>query len=130
MPEVKPLKLGAQLQVKQPRGAPFLQLPRNEAMVTVSGGGKTVAHIRTLMDADKLGGCFDRYLVMSPNAHTDPNYTVLARYIEKTTGQTKEKCFFDAWDPQVITDTMAEMRKANAYVRKNKEKHGFTHLYS
>ena len=78
------------------------------------------------MDADKLGGCFDRYLVMSPNVHTDPNYTVLARYIEKTTGQTKEKVFFDEWDPQVITDTMAEMRKANAYVRKNHEKHGFT----
>ena len=25
---------------------------------------------------------------------------------------------------------MTEMRKANAYVRKNREKHGFTHLYS
>ena len=130
MPEVKPLKLGTQLQVKQPKNAPFLQLPRNEAMITVSGGGKTVAHIRTLMDSDKLGGLFDKYIVMSPNVHTDPNYIPLAKYIERQTGQTKEQCFFDEWDPQVITDTMAEMRKANAYVRKNREKHGFTHLYS
>ena len=130
MPEVKPLKLGTQLQVKQPKGAPFLQLPRNEAMITVSGGGKTVAHIRTLMDSDKLGGLFDKYIVLSPNVHTDPSYIPLARYIERQTGQTKEQCFFDEWDPQVISNTMAEMRKANAYVRKNKEKHGFTHLYS
>ena len=114
MPEVKPLKLGSQLQVKQPKGAPFLQLPRNEAMITVSGGGKTVAHIRTLMDSDKLGGCFQKYIVMSPNCHSHPNYIPLAKYIERTTGQTKEQCFFDEWDPQIISDTMAEMRKANA----------------
>ena len=130
MPEVKPLKLGSQLAVRQPKGAPFLQLPRNEAMCTVSGGGKTVAHLRTLIDYDKLGGLFDKYIVMSPNVHTDPNYIPLAKYIEKTTGQTKEQCFFDEWDPQIIQDTMTEMRKANAYVRKNREKHGFTHLYS
>ena len=130
MPEVKPLKLGHQLQVRQPKHAPFFQLPRNEAMVTVSGGGKTVAHIRTLMDPDKLGGLFDRYLVMSPNCLTDPNFLPLARYIERTTGQKKEDCFHEVWDPQVISDTMAEMRKVNAYIRKNKDKLGATHLYS
>jgi len=130
MPEVKPLKLGSQLQVPQPKGAPFLQLPRNEAMITVSGGGKTVAHIRTLMDSDKLGRLFDKYIVISPNCKTDPNFIPLAAYILKTTGQTKEQCFFEEWDPQIIEDTMTEMRKANAYVRKNREKHGFTHLYS
>jgi hypothetical protein len=130
MPEVKPLKLGHQLQVRQPKHAPFFQLPRNEAMVTVSGGGKTVAHIRTLMDPDKLGGIFDKYLVMSPNCLTDPSFEPLAKYIERTTGQKKEDCFHEEWDSQVITDTMAEMRKVNAYIRKNKEKLGATHLYS
>ena len=99
-------------------------------MVTVSGGGKTVAHIRTLMDSDKLGGLFGRYLVMSPDCLTDPNFIPLARYIERTTGQRKEDCFHEEWDPQVIADTMAEMRKANAYIRKNQEKLGATHLYS
>ena len=130
MPEVRPLKLGHQLQVRQPRNAPFFFLPRNEAMVTVSGGGKTVAHIRTLMDSDKLGGLFDRYLVMSPNCLTDPNFIPLAKYIERTTGQKKEDCFHEEWDPQVIADTMAEMRKVNAYIRKNKDKLGATHLMS
>ena len=130
MPEVKPLKLGNQLKVRQPKGAPFLQLPRNEAMITVSGGGKTVAHIRTLMDSDKLGGLFDKYIVLSPNCFTDPNYIPLAKYIEKTTGQRKEDCFFEEWNPKIISDTMAEMRKANAYVRKNREKLNATHLYS
>ena len=66
MPEVKPLNVGRQLEVPQPRNAPFFKLPRNECMVTVSGGGKTNAHIRTLTDHDKLGGLFDRYVVMSP----------------------------------------------------------------
>jgi hypothetical protein len=130
MPEVKPLRLGHQLQVRQPKHAPFFQLPRNEAMVTVSGGGKTVAHIRTLMDPDKLGGIFDKYLVMSPNCLTDPNFIPLAKYIERTTGQKKEDCFHEEWDNKIIEETMAEMRKVNAYIRKNKEKLGATHLYS
>jgi len=130
MPEVKPLKLGKQLEVPQPRHAPFFKLPRNECMVTVSGGGKTVAHIRTLMDSDKLGGLFDKYIVMSPNCRTDPNYTVLADYIERTTGQKKSDCFFTEWNPDVILDTMAEMRKVNAYVRKHRKELQATRLYS
>ena len=132
MPEVKPLNLGKQLEVPQPRNAPFFKLPRNECMVTVSGGGKTVAHIRTLMDPDKLGGLFDRYLVMSPNCRKggDPNYDVLAAYIERTTGQKREDCFYTEWDPQVLLDTMAEMRKVNAYVRKHRKELGATRLYS
>ena len=130
MPQVKPLKLGKQLEVPQPRNAPFFKLPRNECMVTVSGGGKTVAHIRTLTDRDKLGGLFDKYIVMSPNCNTDPNYDVLASYILKTTGQRREDCFFTEWDPQVILNAMVEMRKINAYVRKHKERLKATRLYS
>ena len=42
------------------------------------------------MDRDKLGGLFQKYLVLSPNAFVDPNYKVLARYIESTTGQRRE----------------------------------------
>ena len=130
MPQVKPLNLGKQLEVPQPRNAPFFKLPRNECMVTISGGGKTVAHIRTLTDHDKLGGLFDKYIVLSPNCFTDPNYRVLADYIERTTGQKREDCFFDEWDPQVILDTMSEMRKVNAYVRKHRKQLGATRLYS
>ena len=130
MPEVLPLKMGKQLEVPQPRGAPFFKLPRNECMVTISGGGKTVAHIRTLVDRDKLGGLFDKYLVMSPNAFVDPNYNILARYIEEHTGQKREDCFFSDWDPQIILDTMAEMRKVNAHIRKNRKQLGATRLMS
>ena len=130
MPEVRPLKLGTQLEVPQPRNAPFFKLPRNECMITVSGGGKTVAHIRTLIDRDKLGGLFQKYMVLSPNAYTDPNYKVLARYIEATTGQKREDCFFSEWDPQLILDTMAEMRKVNAYIRKTRKQTGAKFLMS
>jgi len=132
MPEVRPLKLGRQLDVPQPRHAPFFKLPRNEVMVTVSGGGKTVAHIRTLIDRDKLGGLFDRYLVMSPNCRKggDPNYDVLANYIFQQTGQRREDCFHTEWEPQVILDLMAEMRKVNAHVRKHRKELQATRLYS
>ena len=44
MPEVKALKLGKQLEVPQPKHAPFFKLPRNECMITVSGGGKTCSY--------------------------------------------------------------------------------------
>ena len=134
MPQVQPIKLNKdeRLDVPQPKHAPFLKLPRNECMLTVSGGGKTVAHIRTLMDADKLGNMFDKYIVMSPNVGPggDPQYNALAHYIERTTGQKREECFFDKWDPQIILDIMEDMRKANAYVRKNRKKLGATRLYS
>ena len=130
MPEVKPLKLGKQLDVPQPKHAPFFKLPRNECMVTVSGAGKSVAHIRTLVDSDKMGGLFDKYIVMSPNCRTDPSYKPLASYIQNTTGQRIDDCFFTEWDSQIILDTMAEMRKVNAYVRKHKDQLGATRLYS
>jgi len=130
MPEVKELKVGKQLEVPQPKNAPFFKLPRNECMITVSGGGKTNAHIRTLIDKDKLGGLFDKYIVMSPNCKTDPSYKVLARYIENATGQNIDDCFYTEWDPQVILDVMAEMRKVNAYVRKNRKQLNATRLYS
>ena len=121
MPEVKELHIGKQLEVPQPKNAPFFKLPRNELMVTVSGGGKTNAHIRTLIDSDKLAGLFDKYIVMSPNCRTDPSYKVLAHYIQNTTGQHIDDCFFTEWDPQVILDTMVEMRKVNAYIRKHRK---------
>jgi len=130
MPQVKALDVGRQLEVPQPKHAPFFKLPRNECMVTVSGGGKTNAHIRTLTDKDKLGGLFDKYIVMSPNCRVDPAYKVLADYIERTTGQKKDDCFFSEWNPQVILDTLAEMRKVNAYVRKHKKQLQATRLYS
>ena len=130
MSEVKALKLGTQLQVKQPKNEPFLFLPRNEYMVTISGGGKSLAHIQTLMSPQMLGGCFDHYVVMSPNCLTDPQFAPLAEYIERTTGQKKEDCFHEIWDGNVITETMDKMRKANAYLRKNREKLKVKHLYS
>ena len=89
MPEVSALNLGKQLEVPQPKHAPFVKLPRNECMITVSGGGKTNAHIQTLTQPWGLAGLFDKYVVMSPNAFTDQNYKVLADYIERTTGQKK-----------------------------------------
>jgi hypothetical protein len=130
MPDVKALNVGKQLDVRQPTNAPFFKLPRNEIMLTVSGGGKTNAHIQTLTRRDMLGGLFDKYIVLSPNCNTDPSYNVLAQYIERTTGQKREDCFFTEWDPQIITDTMAEMRKVNAYIRKHKERLGATRLMS
>jgi hypothetical protein len=130
MPEVKALDVGKQLEVRQPKTAPFFKLPRNEVMLTVSGGGKTNAHIQTLTNRDKLGGLFDKYIVMSPNAFVDPSYNVLADYIERTTGQKRDECFFSEWDPQIIMDTMAEMRKINAYIRKHRERLGATRLMS
>ena len=130
MPEVTRLSVGKQLDVPQPKHLPFFKLPRNECMITVSGGGKTNAHIQTLTQTWGLAGLFDKYVVMSPNAFTDPNYKILADYIERTTGQKKEDCFFTEWDPQVLLDTMAEMRKVNAYIRKHKKQLGATRLYS
>ena len=84
MPQVQPIKLNKEerLQVPQPKNAPFLFLPRNECMLTVSGGGKSVAHIRTLMDSDKLGGMFDRYEMISPNIFVDTQYESLIECAE------------------------------------------------
>ena len=130
MPEVTALKVGKQLRRSAPKNMPFTKLPRNECMITVSGGGKTNADIQTLTQPWGLAGLFDKYIVMSPNAFTDPNYKVLADYIERTTGQKKEDCFFTEWDPQILLDTMAEMRKVNSYIRKHRKQQGATRLYS
>ena len=60
VPEVKPLKSDSGPTVKQPK-APFRALPANSLHIGPSGSGKSLTLLRTLMDADKLGGLFDRY---------------------------------------------------------------------
>ena len=57
MPEVLPLKV-KDPKVCQPK-FPMRSLPANTLHIGPSGSGKSVALIRTLVDSDKLGGCFD-----------------------------------------------------------------------
>ena len=77
MPEVKPLKV-KDPKVKQPP-YPLRSLPANTLHIGPSGSGKSVALIRTLIDRDKLGGCFDAYHVFSPNVWVDSQYKVLGK---------------------------------------------------
>ena len=108
MPEVKPLKV-KDPKVKQPP-YPLRSLPANTLHIGPSGSGKTVALIRTLIDRDKLGGCFDAYYVFSPNCSVDSQYKVLGRYIQQHTGQKLEDCFFDTWDPSAIAQIIEDQK--------------------
>ncbi len=117
MPEVKPLKTGTDAKVRQPK-APFRALPANSLHVGPSGSGKTLTLLRTLMDADKLGGCFDKYLLFSPNIFVGPQYQALVSYVAKTTGQRKEDFCFDEFDHAAIRQLMEDQKKVNAYLRK------------
>jgi hypothetical protein len=118
MPEVKPLKV-KDPKVKQPP-YPLRSLPCNSLHIGPSGSGKSVALIRTLIDRDKLGGCFDAYHVFSPNCWVDSQYKVLGRYIEDHTGQKLEDCFHDTWDPGAIEQLIADQKKVNSYLKKKK----------
>ena len=73
---MKPLKTNQEAKVRQPK-APFRALPANSLHVGPSGSGKSLTLLRTLMDADKLGGCFDKYMLFSPNIFVDPQYQAL-----------------------------------------------------
>ena len=117
MPEVKPLKSGDGPTVRQPK-APFRALPGNSLHIGPSGSGKSVALIRTLVDADKLGNMFDRFLVLSPNVFVDPQYRTLIDYIEKTTRQKKDDFCFEEFDQEAVRALMEEQKKTNAYLRK------------
>jgi hypothetical protein len=76
--------------------------------------------IRTLIDRNKLGGCFDAYHVFNPNVWIDNQYKVLGRYIENHTGQKLEDCFHDTWDPAPIGQIIADQKKVNSYLKKQK----------
>ena len=117
MPEVKPLKTGKDPKVRQPK-PPFRALPANSLHVGPSGSGKSLTLLRTLMDADKLGNCFDRFMVLSPNVFVDPQYKPLIQYIEQTTGQKKDDFCFEEFDHDAIRQLMDEQKKTNAYLRK------------
>ena len=118
MPEVKPLKV-KDPKVKQPP-YPLRSLPCNSLHIGPSGSGKSLALIRTLIDRDKLGGCFDAYHVFSPNCWVDSQYKVLGRYIEDHTGQKLEDCFHDTWDPGAIEQLISDQKKVNSYLKKKK----------
>ena len=117
MPQVKPLKIGHDPKVRQPK-APFRALPASSLHIAPSGAGKSLTVIRTLMDADKLGGLADRYEIFSPNIWVDPQYRALVEYVEKKTGQKKDDFCHEEFDQQAIRKIMEDQQKANAYLRK------------
>ncbi len=82
MPDVKPLKTKKDGAVPQPK-APFRSLPTNSLHIGPSGSGKTLTLLRTLMDNDKLGGMFQKYLLFNPNIFVDPQCKALISYVEK-----------------------------------------------
>ncbi len=67
-----------------------------------------------------MGGCFDAYHVFSPNVWVDFPYKVLGKYIQQHTGQKLEDCFHDTWDPEAIRQIIAEQKKVNGYLKKQK----------
>ena len=87
MPDIKPIKTN-DAKVLQPK-PPFRALPANSIHIGPSGSGKSLTLLRTLMDSDKLGGMFQKYLLFSPNIFVDPQYKSLIDYVEKHTGQKK-----------------------------------------
>ena len=117
MPEVKALNLGKEATVRQPK-PPFRSLPANSLHIGPSGSRKSLTLLRTLMDSDKLGGMFDKYLLLSPNIFVDPQYEKLIEYVQKTTGQKKEDSCFEEVDQEAIRQLMEDQKKANAYLRK------------
>jgi len=117
MPEVRPLKTGHDPKTRQPK-APFRALPANSISIGPSGSGKSLTLLRTLMDADKLGGMFDRYEIYSPNIFVDPQYKNLIAYIEQQTGQKKDDFCHEEFDTDSVRQMMEDQKKANAYLRK------------
>lgn len=111
MPEFKPLKV-KDPKVKQP-ACPLRSLPANTLHIGPSGSGKSVALIRTLIDRDKLGGCFDAFHVF-----VDSQYKVLGKYIQEHTGQKLEDYFHDTWDPGAIEQLISDQKKVNSYLKK------------
>ena len=118
MPEVKALKV-KDPKIKQP-AYPLRSLPANTLHIGPSGSGKSVTLIRTLIDRDKLGGCFDAYYVFSPNVWVDSQYKILGKYIEEHTGQKLDDCFHDTWDPGAIAKIIEAQKKVNSYLKKKK----------
>ena len=117
MPVVKPLREDAGPTVRQPK-APFRALPANSLHIGPSGSGKSLTLLRTLMDKDKLGKMFDRYMLMSPNIFIDPQYKALIQYVEDTTGQKRNDFCFEEFDQAALKQLMEDQKKANAYLRK------------
>ena len=70
------------------------------------------------MDKDKLGGMFDRWMLMSPNIFIDPQYKALIQYVEDTTGQKRNDFCFEEFDQAALKQLMEDQKKANAYLRK------------
>ena len=110
MPQVKALSHGKDAAVRQPK-PPFRSLPANSLHIGPSGSGKSLTLLRTLMDSDKLGSMFDKYLLLSPNIFVDPQYEKLLEYVQKTTGQKKDDFCFEEFDHEAIKQLMEDQKK-------------------
>ena len=110
MPVVEPLREDAGPTVRQPK-APFRALPANSLHIGPSGSGKSLTLLRTLMDKDKLGKMFDRYMLMSPNIFIDPQCKALIQYVEDTTGQKRNDFCFEEFDQAALKQLMEDQKK-------------------
>ena len=117
MPTVEPIKLKYAPTVRQPK-VPFHSLPGSWVQIGPSSVGKSVVLIRSLVDQDKLGGCFQRYELFSPNIHQDPQFQMLIDYVVSQTGQKPEDFCHEEVDQTFIKSVMEDQKKANAYLRK------------
>jgi len=87
-----------------------------------SAAGKTTVLIDLILRIYR--GCWERIYVFSPSVDVDMAWKPVKEYVERTLGvdPSKEKCFFNTWDTQALSDIVETQRKVTEHSKKAKMK--------
>ena len=101
-PDIKPVRQH-RYEVPSSKYPQCGQLPLRSIILAPSGGGKGVL-LQSLIP-DMYRDCFQRVFVFSPSVNVDENWSPVQKYLledRKMADKTKDKLFFDEYDPAVL----------------------------
>ena len=110
-----------QWETKQPRiGAEVVApTPCRYIITGPSGSGKTQLAVDMLQRI--YSGCFERIYVFSPSVHLDSVWQVVKDHVHKTMGVPEsEKCFFDTWDSEALSEILATQKAVVEHMKREK----------
>ena len=110
-----------QWETKQPRiGADVVPSTPCRMLITgPSGSGKTQLVVDLLTRI--YAGSWERLFCFSPSIHLDSAWQPVKDYVHKTMGVPEdEKCFFDYWDEEKLSEILETQRKVVEFQKKEK----------
>ena len=114
MPEIEPF---VEVKAKFPQSKLDIldgALPIRMGVISPSGGGKTTAVIRLILDKQFFGGLWSKVYWISPTAHTDEALDPLREHVKTIQDQDEDPSFHSEFNTAFVQSVLDKARDVTA----------------